>query len=388
MFLCPVFVTILSCLFLLGITIQLAYVLCVFAGMFSIKSQPQTPKGASTFPLQGAEGVTLIICAKNEAKNLRQNLPSILAQRYMNESGKPMYEVIVVNDASDDDTEQVLHELQNQYEHLRIVTISKTEQRTLPGKKYALSKGVAQAEHNLLLLTDADCRPSSENWVSLMVKPLYTGKAIAAGVGKYDYEDGLLNAFIRWETMNSFLQYGSYTVAGMPYMAVGRNLACTKAALLKAQQSEAWAKLPSGDDDLLVNAVAGKDNMAIVAHPQAYTISPAKPSWDAWIKQKQRHVSTSKYYKPQMVLLLGIYASAHALAWLLFLPLLFFWDWQITLAVMACRTLVYLLLWNHATRLMQEKFSIGQYLLFDIGWMVYNFAFSPYIIWKNKQQWT
>jgi cellulose synthase/poly-beta-1,6-N-acetylglucosamine synthase-like glycosyltransferase len=366
----------------LGITIQLAYVLCVFAGIFSIKSSSQ-PVNQST-----SQPVSTIICAKNEATNLRQNLPSILAQRYMNESGKPMYEVIVVNDASVDDTERVLYELLKQYDNLRVVTIAADTDRNLPGKKYALSKGVEAAANNILLLTDADCRPSSPNWIYYMVQPLLQGKVIAAGVGKYEQKHGLLNAFIRWETMNSFLQYASYTTAGMPYMAVGRNLACTKDALLKAQQSEAWAKLPSGDDDLLVNAVANKENIAIVAHPAAHTLSPAKPTWADWVKQKQRHVSTSKYYKAKVVLSLGIYASAHALVWLLLLPLLFVWDWQIVLGVMACRTLIYLLLWTMTAQQMEEKFTLRQYLLFDIGWMVYNFAFSPYIIWKNKQQWT
>ncbi len=361
----------------------------MFTGIFSIDTQPQTPKGASKqFPLQGAEGVTLIICAKNEAENLRQNLPSILAQRYMNESGKPMYEVIVVNDASDDDTEQVLQELSRQYDHLRPVTISKNAGRNLPGKKYALSKGVEHAAYDWLLLTDADCTPSSENWLARMVAPLQEGKDIVAGIGKHAHAPGLLNAFIRWETMHSFLQYSSYAVAGMPYMAVGRNLACTKKAFQKAQQSAGWDKLPSGDDDLLVNAAGEDHNVAIVAHPQAMTLSPAKNTWGEWVRQKQRHLSTGKYYKTKPLVLLTVYASTQALVWLLFFALLFTGAWQMALIAMAFRIAIYLTVWSKAAGRMQEKFNLFEYILFDLGWMVYNFAFSPYIIWKNKQQWT
>jgi glycosyltransferase involved in cell wall biosynthesis len=377
-----VLVTILSCLFLLSITVQLAYVLCLFARVFTIGSK-QLAVGSS----QPTQPASVIICAKNEAGNLRKNLPAILAQRYTNDAGKTMYEVIVVNDASEDDTEKVLYELTQQYDNLWTVTIGKDAVRDVPGKKYALGKGVEHATHPLLIMTDADCTPSSPNWLLHMVQPLTEGKEVVAGVGKYEKAPGLLNAFIRWETIHSFLQYSSYAAAGSPYMAVGRNMACTKDAFYKAQQSPAWGKLPSGDDDLLVNAVGDAKNIAIVAHPDSFTVSPAKETLKEWIAQKQRHVSTSKYYKTSTILTLGLYACIHALAWLLFFVLLFVWDWQVTLAVMLLRCTVFALLWQATATRLKDKFSFAAHFLFDIGWMVYNFAFSPYIIWKNKQQW-
>jgi cellulose synthase/poly-beta-1,6-N-acetylglucosamine synthase-like glycosyltransferase len=381
LFLCRVLVTILSCLFLLSITVQLAYVLCIFARVFAVFRTEKQGDRPAAIP------VSVIICAKNEADNLRKNLPAILSQRYTNDAGKWMYEVIVVNDASDDDTEKVLYELSQQYSQLWSVNIAKDEVRDAPGKKYALATGVGHASHSLLVMTDADCSPSSTQWLSNMVKPLTQGKQIVAGVGLYEKTRGWLNAFIRWETIHSFLQYSSYAKAGMPYMAVGRNLACTKEAFYKAKQSPAWTRLPSGDDDLLVNAVADGGNMEIVAHPGALTVSPAKATLQEWIAQKQRHVSTSKYYKTRIILTLGLYACIHALAWLLFLILLFVWDWQLTLAVMALRCAIFALLWHAVAKKLGERFSAVSHVLFDIGWMVYNFAFSPYIIWKNKQQW-
>src|SRR5690606_3705047 len=116
------------------------------------------------------------------------------------------------------------------------------------------------------------------------------GKEIAIGYGQYKTEPGLLNSFIRWETVHTFLQYTTYARAGRPYMAVGRNMACTRAAYLKAQASPEWGKLPSGDDDLLVRAAGGKENVAVVANRGAFTITEARKDWSSWIGQKQRHL--------------------------------------------------------------------------------------------------
>lgn len=368
---------------MLAVVIQLAYVLYFFVHSFSITSSKSVPHESGD---KNRKPVSVIICAKNEANNLKNNLPVILAQRYMNEAGMYMYEVIVVNDASTDTTNEVLALFDKEYAHLKVINLT-NEGRDLPGKKYALRKAVAEAKYDMLLLTDADCKPVGEEWLSHMVAPLHKGKQIVAGYGKFQAENGWLNAFIRWETMHTFLQYSSYAAAGKPYMAVGRNLACTKEALQKAQTAEVWGALPSGDDDLLIRSVANRDNMAIVSHPGSFTISGTITNVGDWIKQKQRHLSTGKYYKPSVIALLGVYASAHALAWLLFFVMLFTAYWQIILGVMAVRSVVYWIIWWYMANSLEEKKIIKWFPLFDIGWMVYNFAFSPYILWKTKRQW-
>jgi cellulose synthase/poly-beta-1,6-N-acetylglucosamine synthase-like glycosyltransferase len=298
-----------------------------------------------------------------------------------------MYEVIVVNDASEDDTEAVLYRLEQEYSHLWHVSISKDEPRLFKGKKFALGKGVSHASASSLLLTDADCAPASENWLRYMVRPLEEGKEIVAGYGAHRFRKGALNAFVRWETMHTFLQYSTYAMAGMPYMAVGRNLACTKAVFLKAQQSDIWNELPSGDDDLLIRACATEANTAIVANPEAFTFSDAGTSWKDWLRQKQRHLSTGKYYKPQIQTVLAVYALAHALSWILFLILTYWSDWSMVFIVMVMRCAIYWTIWQTTVLRLKEKKLFSWFLFCDIGWLVYNFVLAPYIFWKNKQQW-
>jgi len=335
----------------------------------------------------GQQPVSVIVCAHNEAPNLLANLPSVLSQKYKDGVGKSLYEVVVVNDASTDNTEDVLNSLKIKYPHLIIVEVSADTYRTLPGKKFALSYGVAAASNEWLLMTDADCKPAGEHWLGSMVAPLAYGKEIVLGYGAHRTTSGLLNAFIRWETVHTFLQYSTYAMAGTPYMGVGRNLACTRQTMLEAQEAPIWGSLPSGDDDFLVRIMADNSNTAVVSTPRAFTYTDAKNSVDEWVAQKQRHLSTGKYYKAISILLLGFYACSHALMWLAFILLLFTIVAKAALVAVAVRCLLYWPVMAYTAHRLREKKLFTLLPLFDFGWMIYNFAFAPYVLWKNKKQW-
>jgi glycosyltransferase involved in cell wall biosynthesis len=367
-------------LFITAAAIQCIYALYFFIRIFSLRA-------AKSSPAYNHQPVSIIICAKNESANLKKNLPAILSQKYSDENNRSNFEVIVVNDASTDNTAQVLQEMELQYDNLWDVVIANDAERNLPGKKFALSKGLAYAKHNWLMLIDADCTPVSDGWLEQMVAPLATGKEIVAGYGGYYATSGLLNAFIRWETLHTFLQYSTYALAGKPYMAVGRNVACTKDVLQKAQQSDVWSALPSGDDDLLVSIAGNAENTCIVSNKAAFTGSDATATWADWVKQKQRHLSTGKYYKGGIQLLLSLYAAAHSALWLSFFALLFSDHWLVAMFVFIGRCLIYWSLWAFTAYRLQEKKLVYLFPLFDIGWMIYNFAFFPYITWKNKKLW-
>jgi len=376
----PVLSLVLLVLFIACIVLQCFYASYFFVRIFHFPTPAVKNKTAET-------PVSIIICAKNEARNLEKNLPAILSQIYANAAGKTMYEVIVVNDASTDDTATVLQQLEQRYNNLWSVHITAETPRDLKGKKFALSKGVQHATHDWLVFTDADCTPSSHYWLQNIVAPIAGGKQIVAGYGGYHKTAGLLNAWIRWETLHTFLQYSTYALAGKPYMAVGRNMACTKAIFNKAQSSAVWNAVPSGDDDLLMSIVATAENTAVVYNKDCFTISTAKTTWRGWLLQKQRHMSTGKYYKSDIKNLLGLYGAAHALLWLSFFALLATAYWQIALMAMLCRSLI---CWGimAATSLKLKAGLLFSLPFFDLGWLLYNFALSPYIFFKNKTRWT
>ncbi len=332
--------------------------------------------------------VSVIICAKNEAENLSKHLSTVLEQNYCGRDGNRLFEVIVVNDCSEDKTEETLRGYCKTYPQLKVLTIAPDSSENIKGKKAALAKGVAAARGEWLLFTDADCKVSGR-WIDLMTRPLTNGKEIVAGYGGYNEGVGLLNKFIRAETMHSFIQYNAYTHVGMPYMAVGRNMACVRSVAERVMADELWSVIPSGDDDLLVRIAGTKDNVAIVCDRESFTYSSTKESWSDWVQQKQRHLSTGKYYKPSVKLLLGLYGVTHALVWVLTVLSLFqtsLW-WWLAIGLFLIRALVFSGVWNFAEKRLGEKGFVYFFPVFDFGWLIYNFAFLPYIAWKNKTNW-
>lgn len=332
------------------------------------------------------EPVSIVICARNEARNLASNLPGILSQRYHDEGGEPLFEVVVVNDGSEDDTGACLERLSRTYPHLHVIEVSDREPRHAPGKKFALTRGVSGAKHDWLLFTDADCRAASGDWLAHMVAPLSQGKQLTLGYSGYDRQGSILNGFIQWETMHTCLQYICCAVNGQPYMAVGRNMACTRDAFERALRHPAWTRLPSGDDDLLVQAAGEGSNTAVVLVPAAYTWSAPQSSWARWFAQKQRHVSTGKYYKPFIRNFLGGYALTHGLFWLAFWVMLATPARACSLAAIGTRLLCFWVLWASMYRRLAIP-NAGFLPFWDWGWSAYNFALAPYLLWRNKQKW-
>ena len=194
--------------------------------------------------------VSVIICARDEAANLAENLPGALSQTYPS-----THEVIVVNHNSQDDTRYLLEEFKKTFKGLHIVNLE-YEAKGIPGKKYPLSMGIREARHEVLVLTDSDCVPASEFWVEKMQDGYLDGTQIVLGYSPYKKKPGLLNKLIRFETFHSALQYLSYALAGQPYMGVGRNLSYKKELFLKNKGFSSINHVPGGDDDLFINKVA------------------------------------------------------------------------------------------------------------------------------------
>jgi biofilm PGA synthesis N-glycosyltransferase PgaC len=163
-------------------------------------------------------GISVIICAKNEEKNLEHFLPHVLQQDY------PEFEVVVVNDSSTDNTEDLLMQLSAQFKQLRYTSIPAND-RLSRGKKLALTIGLKAATYNHIVLIDADCYPVSDHWLKLMSSNFSDEHKIVLGYGGYERQKGLLNTLIRYETTFTAIQYLSYAIKGKPYLGVGRNLA-------------------------------------------------------------------------------------------------------------------------------------------------------------------
>ena len=250
------------------------------------------------FTKEGCPGVSVLVCAHNEAYNLSAYLYALLSQDY------PTYEVIVVDDGSEDKTREVIESYMVQDKRLRITFVPK-EARVRSTKKLALTLAAKAAQYDYLLLTDADCTPESTHWISEMMRGFMSctkddvqcTKEIVLGFGAYFYEKGFVNRLVRYDTLFNGLHYLSAAAHGHPYMGVGRNLAYKKELFFKTGGFKKMMNNRAGDDDLFVNHVANRKNTAVVSSRASITWSPSKTTMRDWWQQKRRHLSVSHDYR-------------------------------------------------------------------------------------------
>ena len=324
--------------------------------------------------------VSVIICARDEAARLVTHLPGALVQTYPS-----THEVIVVNHNSQDDTRFLLDEFKKTFKGLHIVNLEH-EAIGIPGKKYPLSMGIKEARYEIVLLTDADCVPASEFWMHKMQDGYHNGIEVVLGYSPYKKSPGFLNKIIRFDTFHTALQYLSYALAGIPYMGVGRNLSYKKDVFLRNKGFSAINHLPGGDDDLFINKVATKQNTAIVIDPDTFTLSEPKKTFSEWFRQKTRHYSTAKYYKPLHKFLLGLYSVSHMLFYPLLIVSLFF-DWRTALSLFGIRLLVQGYIFQKAMQRLGEEDLFPWWWLLDIWMFLYYLIFSTTLWKKPRSAW-
>lgn len=325
--------------------------------------------------------VSVVVCARDEAENLANNLSGILLQEY-----KTTHEVIVVNDNSYDDSEYLLEALRKEYKQMNVVHLTQ-EAKMIQGKKFPLGVGIKTAKHEILLLTDADCVPATEHWIQSMQAAYKPETEIVLGYGKYKKRKGTLNKLIRWETFHTAMQYLSYALAGQAYMGVGRNLSYKKAVFLRHKGFSAHGNIPGGDDDLFINMAAKKNNVGINVDPKSFTLSRPVETWEDWRKQKNRHYTTSKYYKGSHKFLLGFYALSQLLFYPLAVAASLLYDWRIAGAIIAMKLIWQGILFYKIMDKLEEKDLFPYYILYDIWMGFYYLRFSLALFKKPGDHW-
>ncbi|RFZ95834.1 glycosyltransferase [Mucilaginibacter conchicola] len=291
-------------LFQLCFIFQLYYLISNHSKLAGYNPQQEMP--------QPGVPVSVIISARNEARNLEIYLPYILQQNY------PEYEVIVVNDRSSDDTEDVLREIQLEFPGLKVVTVVENY-KNKTGKKFALTMGIKAARYDHFLFTDADCKPATLNWITRMAANFNGSTQIVLGYSPYVKTSNFLNPFIRFETLKTGINYLSSALKGDPYMGIGRNLAYTKSLFFGAKGFASHMHVMSGDDDLFVNQNGNSGNTTIEIHPDTFTYSDAKSTLSSWFIQKKRHMGVGKLYKNSHRRMLSFDAISGFLYYVLFI---------------------------------------------------------------------
>lgn len=353
-----------------------------------IRKGAQVSPSASSENTQPLPGVSVIVCARNEETNLQDYLHTLINQDY------PTFEVIVVDDGSEDNTHTILEQY-SQQSHRLYHTFVPYGARVISSKKLALTLGIKAAHYNYILLTDADCRPESRNWIREMVNGFHKeGTEIVLGFGPYFEKKGVLNKLICYDTLFSGLQYMGMAKSGHPYMGVGRNLAYRKDTFFANKGFQGLLCERAGDDDLLVNKIANGNNTNVICNPDALTWSPPKRTWHEWFHQKRRHLGVSPHYSLKskmriaaepfsrgLVYLFLIFCIAHSCS---------IGQWSIAaiaVGLWLIRLLIQLIIINLATKRLHMRGVGIDIIFYDIALPLINlFILATQPLLRQKQQ--
>ena len=320
--------------------------------------------------------ISVVVCCKNEIQTIPKLIEQLSLQNY------PEYEIIIVDDCSNDGTYEYLNKLKQQ--NLFIYQFVKS----LAGKKELLEFGISKAKYDWIIVCDADCMLSSKNWIHSMISSIDNNETeIVLGYAPFIEETSWVNLLSRFENFNTGITYLSMAIAKHAYMGVGRNMLFKKSLYQKYIEQVKSIQTISGDDDLFINLASNRDNTCVCIEKDSFVYSNSKNSFTTFLKQKKRHISTSYYYKISDIFILSMYPISLLLLWMSYIILLIYYP------LISLGTSILLL--GYLTTAMLVKTYCAEKLNFrskipvfilDILFLCYQILIHPlYLINKNKQ---
>lgn len=358
-------------LFFVAVALQTVYFIFFLVAFL----RAHTSSGVSSAP------VSVVICAHDEETNLRDLIPLLAGQEH------PDFEVIIVDDRSNDATHELLLECTAKDSRFKKVSIDKTPDR-FNAKKYALTLGIKVARHELILFTDADCRPNGKHWISRMAACFDEKTSIVLGYSPYFCTKGLLNGFIRFDSLITAVQYAGYALLGVPYMGVGRNLAYRKSLFIDNKGFHNLIEVTGGDDDLFVNRHARARNTQVCMGADAVMFSIPKKTWRSFFQQKVRHLAVGKRYKGGHRVMLGLFVMSLIITWFAAVPLLFLEAWYLPVAVaLLWRVVLEMIVLHVAGKKLGDKFNVWGVVFLDFLYSIYYISTGLVALLTKKVQW-
>ena len=227
--------------------------------------------------------ISVIIPVRNEESTIGKLLNSLSFQEYRN------FEIIVVNDDSEDETLWMVSQCQLKNIHV-IHNPGK-------GKKAAITAGVRAARGTIIVTTDADCSVSQQ-WLTQIRAPFRDNKVVMAFGGVR--MEGNNSFFDSMQAMEfaSLIGTGAATAAlEMPILCNGANLAFRKKIFWEVKGYEGNMEIASGDDEFLMRKVHKRYPEGIKFIPSAEVVVTTRTQHDPkeFLNQRIRWASKWRY---------------------------------------------------------------------------------------------
>ena len=261
------------------------------------------------------EPVSIVLCARDAYEYLVELIPALLKQDY------PNFEIVVVNDCSDDETEEYLKDLERNEPRVKPVQL-KQHLNFFNGKKFPLSMGIKSAKNDLIVLTDCNCMPVNDQWLRSVVNRYNTRTEIVIGYSPLVHKKSALNRIMRFDNLQNGLLYLSAALKRHAYMGVGKNLSYRKELFYRNQGFISHYTTSVGEDDLFINQTATKKNTEVLIDAENAILTTPTGNFHLWMRQKASRYSTVSKYDSGSRMYLSLFYVSQFLFYASFIALL------------------------------------------------------------------
>ena len=299
---------VLAC-FAMMLLIQLVYLWAVYARV-AFYRRKETPKHS-----EALEPISVVVCSRDNYQSLSELLPALLRQDY------PDFEIVVVNDCSQDETELYLKEMELRDPRIKPVHL-RQHLNFFSGKKIPLSMGIKSAQHDLLVFTEPGSLPVDDHWLRSIADGYHDHTEVLIGYSPYRPQNNLLNHLVRFDALYGGIQYLSAALSGHPFMGLGSHLSYRKGLFYRNKGFTSHYSIPVGDDDLFVNQVAKRNNTSVFIDAEHTVVTVPPASFGLWMRNKARRYYSATLYKARDRRRMTLQAGSHFLLYACFIALL------------------------------------------------------------------
>lgn len=280
--------------------------------------------------------VSVILYVKNQMSEIVDVLPKLLSQQYHD------FEVVIVNNASTDDTLEICKEFASLYPNIRIVDVINNE-AFWGSKRYALTLGIKASRHEYLLFVDCDTQIPSDNWLWQMSAQFTLNKTIVLGMTQYTKSKDFFNKWIRFEHTFTQLQNFSFSRFVTPYNLVAKNVGYKKEEFYKVNGFIEHMNDVQNEQEFLLKKIATSKNVTVCDEPLSTIFIPTPKNNKEWKIEKKRQLKVLK----QMSFGAKFLHTLHHLTRIILLPItviLLCWLYQ-PIVVLSIYFILFLLRW-------------------------------------------
>ena len=234
--------------------------------------------------------ISVIVYARNHAAYLEKNIPEWLSQE------DAAFELVLVNDCSWDDTEDLLRSLAVTYPQVKIVHVP-IDDRFRRTKKYALTLGIKAAQYEHILFIEADYLPRSKKWIAHMQANFTENTELVLGYVPFPMGASFSSLLVRFDHFMTALYSLSFAIKGKAFSGYGQNIAFTKTTFFAGKGYASHMHLTYGETDFFINQHATRKNTRVEINPGSHVLTDKKQSYAQFVKDKFTRMDTQKQFK-------------------------------------------------------------------------------------------